>query len=46
MRTTFQLVSFLALYSFGTVFGQTVPARSPFIRTIGEGTVAISPDQA
>ena len=46
MRTILPVVSLLGLYSFGTVVGQTVAARSPFIRTIGEGTVAISPDQA
>ncbi len=46
MRNVLELVAFLALYSFGTVFAQTVPARNPFIRAIGEGTVAISPDQA
>jgi uncharacterized protein YggE len=46
MHNTLGLVPLLALCSFGTVFGQTVPARNPFIRAIGEGTVAISPDQA
>ena len=38
MHNMVKLVPFLALYSFGTVFGQTVAARSPFIRAVGEGT--------